>query len=122
MCCSDDIVLNLCELYPNTHEALKRIAIQKRELYLGFLNAARDLNSSRSGVPHGIDSRNALFKQKQNRVVIQLSDLDSKEKRSNLDEALSYRCNVSSRASSKPGSVEVKKDDTINLMNEDGKK
>ena len=62
MCCRREIILDLCELYPKTHEALKKIAVQKRELYLHFLNAARDLNSSRSGVPRGIDSRNLKFR------------------------------------------------------------
>ena len=36
--------MNLCEIYPKTHEALKKIAVQKRELYLHFLNAAKDFN------------------------------------------------------------------------------
>ena len=58
MCCPKDILLDLCELYPTTHQALIELAIQKRDIYMHFMNEVGRMKgiTNQSGVPRGIDS------------------------------------------------------------------
>ena len=66
MCCKRDVFLDLCELYPETEEALKELSLHKREIYLHYLKTAKNMKDTikHSGVPRGIDSRSGLFRKK----------------------------------------------------------
>ena len=58
MCCPKDVFLNLCEIYPNTHQSLIELAIMKRDIYMHYLDKVKESKKpmDASGVPHGIDS------------------------------------------------------------------
>ena len=64
MCCRKDTFLDLCELYPETHVALKELSLYKREIYLHFLSTAKNVKDTLKscGVPRGIDSRSSLMR------------------------------------------------------------
>ena len=51
MCCRSEVFRDLCELYPETRERVKEMALLKRELYLHFRTAANEMRSSHSGQP-----------------------------------------------------------------------
>ena len=59
MCVKKKVFLNLCELYPKTEEALKVLSLEKRKLYIHYLNEANNIKirASESGVPRMIESR-----------------------------------------------------------------
>ena len=54
MCCRKDVVMRLCDLYPDTAEVVKDNAMCKRQLYLHFL---KDVDEKESGVPSALDSK-----------------------------------------------------------------
>jgi len=43
MCVSSDVFLNLCELYPDTSERLRTMALEKREVTLLFLSQVKKI-------------------------------------------------------------------------------
>ena len=66
------MLLNLCELYPNTHKVLLQLSKQKRDIYHHFMNEVDKLKESmtQSGVPKGIDSQENWFQKRPSKKLM----------------------------------------------------
>ena len=66
MCVRKEVLLNLCNLYPQTEQVLKVLSLEKRKLYMHYLGETLSLSAgpAQSGVPRTIDSREGASKRR----------------------------------------------------------
>ena len=77
--------IDLCELYPKTHKRLKELALHKRDIYLHYMKAAKQIKDKTG--PRIIATQSSMlqktqgFKQVNNRMsrMIELGDTNLEE-------------------------------------------
>ena len=75
MCVKSEVFLNLCDLYPKTSEAMRKLALERRELTLFFLN---QVNNSIS--PQKSDMNSLMMSGIESHICIETSSIINQER------------------------------------------